>query len=206
MSNSHSPDRRNEDTAPCMHMDNRGVDNKEAQRDRELVAAVGAGDNEALGALYDRHGRQLLGVAIAVLGNERDAEDLLHDVFMELWQKADTYNPSRGPVIYWLILRTRSRAIDRQRSLRVKENFQAQAKVEAAASPQGAEIDWEQVEALECLSSLPARQRDVLVMNYIQGYTCQEISDMTQTPVGTVKSRLQSAIRRLRVHLAGEVA
>lgn len=173
----------------------------EAQIDVELVEAVAGGNTDALGQLYDRHAPRLLGVAIAILGNRRDAEDLLHDVFMELWQKAGTYDPGRGKVAYWLVLRVRSRAIDRQRSLGVKREYLMQAGMDVDREAAATSTNVEAIEAVECLMVLPDRQREIVVMSYFQGYTCQEISDLMHVPLGTIKSRLAGAIKKMRIHM-----
>ena len=89
----------------------------DAELDRQILVRVVAGDHSALTQLYDRHAPVMLGVATRVLGSRRDAEDLLHDVFLEAWQKAASFDATRGSVKTWLLLRVRSRAIDRLRVL-----------------------------------------------------------------------------------------
>lgn len=178
--------------------------NSQVQDDETLVAAIAGGDTDAFGLLYDRHCSRLLGVGIAILRNRREAEDLLHDVFIELWQKASSYNPEKSSVEFWLILRMRSRAIDRQRALRNKQHFEDQASLEPVPiSTKGDELEY--FELNEAMQVLPDTQRDVVVLNYIQGYSCSEISTLIGVPIGTIKSRLQSALKKMRVRfeLAG---
>src|SRR5262245_28852664 len=86
-------------------------------RDEQLVAAIALADEAALAELYDRHASAMLGVALRVLGSRSDAEDLVHDVFVEAWQKAADFDAKRGSVRSWLLMRVRSRGIDRLRSL-----------------------------------------------------------------------------------------
>src|SRR5262245_50133881 len=86
------------------------------ERDTVLVAAVAAGDRGALARLYDRYAVTLLAVGQRILGGRREAEDLVHDVFLEAWRQASGYDPARGTVRAWLLVRLRSRALDRHRA------------------------------------------------------------------------------------------
>src|SRR5882724_11510868 len=90
--------------------------------DAALVRAMAAGDRAALATLYDRHAALLLGLALRIVGERRDADDLLHDVFLEAWRTAKDFDPSRGRVRTWLAIRMRSRALDLQKSARVSRN------------------------------------------------------------------------------------
>lgn len=85
--------------------------------DDALVKLLAAGDQDALAELYDRYSAMMVGVAVRLLNNNRDAEDLVHDVFIEAWQKASSFDPTRGTVRSWLMVRLRSRAADRRRTL-----------------------------------------------------------------------------------------
>src|SRR5262252_10544872 len=90
--------------------------------DEVLVAAMAAGDRAALATLYERHGSLLLGLALRIIREKREAEDLLHDVFLEAWRSAKDFDPKRGRVRTWLAIRMRSRALDLQKSARVSRN------------------------------------------------------------------------------------
>src|SRR5882762_4110683 len=90
--------------------------------DEVLVAAMAAGDRGALATLYERHASILLGLAIRIVRERREAEDLLHDVFLEAWRSAKDFDPKRGRVRTWLAIRMRSRALDLQKSARVSRN------------------------------------------------------------------------------------
>lgn len=177
-----------------------GID-QDQTRDVTLMASVANGDTQALGMLYDRHASRLLGIAIAILSSRREAEDLLHDVFMELWQKARHYDTARGTVAYWLLLRTRSRAIDRQRRLRKKQEMEQRAGQEAAVLSSDVPPP-EHFPITEYLDALPPLQREAVVLSYLQGYTCSEIAKLIGAPVPTIKSRLQSALKKMREHYA----
>src|SRR5688572_14887224 len=90
--------------------------------DVELVVAVARGDRAALGALYDKYAPFLISLALRIVRERREAEDLLHDVFLEVWRSAVDYDPARGRVRTWLAIRMRSRALDRQKSARVSKH------------------------------------------------------------------------------------
>ena len=164
--------------------------------DKALMASVAGGDAKALGLVYDRHAKRLLGLAIAVLGNARDAEDLVHDLFMQLWQNPQAYDPEKGTLNYWLQMRLRSRAIDRHRSLAVQLKHQQNTYHLEANQPSAP--DLEELIVVEYLVMLSAPQREVVEMFYWEGYTCQELATMLNVPVGTVKSRLAAALKILR--------
>ncbi|HEX6766586.1 MAG TPA: sigma factor, partial [Polyangiaceae bacterium] len=88
----------------------------DAETDADIVARMARGDRAALGELYGRHAGRVLALLLKILGDRAEAEDLLHDVFLETWRHAAAYSPERGTVAAWLVLRARSRAIDRRRS------------------------------------------------------------------------------------------
>src|SRR3954462_8137945 len=90
--------------------------------DEVLVVAMAAGDRKALATLYERHAALLLGLALRIVREKREAEDLLHDVFLEAWRSAKDFDPKRGRVRTWLAIRMRSRALDLQKSARVSRN------------------------------------------------------------------------------------
>jgi RNA polymerase sigma-70 factor (ECF subfamily) len=168
-----------------------------------LVAAVAAGDREALGALYDLHAPVLMGLARRMLGTPAAAEDLLHDVFLEVWQHAAEYTPERGSVRAWLIVRARSRALDRLgrqgRESKVVERISTES--DAALAPGAASaIDGARVR--RSLTDLDGELRAVLELAYFEGLSSSEMAERLGIPVGTVKSRMARALARLREALA----
>ena len=164
--------------------------------DAKLVAAMAAGDRSALAALYDRYAGVLLGVAIRIVRERREAEDLLHDVFLEAWRAAKDFDPKRGRVRTWLAIRMRSRALDQRKSARVSRNA-GDAGLELVpddAAPTNP--DHSQVRA--AIADLGADQQRVVELAYFDGLSCSEIAVRISIPVGTVKSRLAAALRALR--------
>jgi len=179
------------------------VHSSAAGSDPELVARIALGDREAFAALYHRYESLLIALARRLLGSPSDAEDLVHDVCLEIWRQAHTYAPGRGTVRAWLLTRLRSRALDRLRSTRhVREEAQDEAAAEALAAPESdpaLKSDCSRVQ--RALSGLPEEQRAVLMLAYFEGLPLPEISERLHIPVGTAKSRLSRALGRLREHL-----
>jgi RNA polymerase sigma-70 factor (ECF subfamily) len=166
--------------------------------DAALVAAIARGDRAALAALYDRHAGLLLALALRILRDRREAEDLLHDVFLEVWRAAGDFDPERGRVRTWLAVRMRSRALDRQKSARISRNVGDDAVIERMAADDVVETGPDHGRVRAALAALPAEQRQVIELAYFDGLSCSEIGERTGTPVGTVKSRMAAAMGKLR--------
>jgi RNA polymerase sigma-70 factor, ECF subfamily len=177
----------------------------ERSAEASLVAAVAAGDREALGALYDLHAPVLMGLARRMLGTPTAAEDLLHDVFLEVWQHAAEYTPARGSVRAWLIVRARSRALDRLgrqgREARVVERVSSEADP-AVAPGAAAAIDGAQLRRR--LVDLDSELRAVLELGYFEGLSSSEMAERLGIPIGTVKSRVARALGALRDAMASQ--
>ncbi len=181
------------------------------REDAALVQAVVEGASDALAALYDRYSGMLMGLAYRVLGDAADAEEVLQEAFFQVWNQADRYDPSRSSVSTWLVLITRSRAIDRLRSRRVAERTIGAAQKENATthtSPEGVRDVFKQERRrrlLQEMGNLPPEQRQVLEMAFFEGMTQSEIADKTSIPLGTVKTRTLLAVKKLRKALQDEV-
>jgi RNA polymerase sigma-70 factor, ECF subfamily len=178
-----------------------------AQRtEAELMHAVARGEREALGALYDRLAPQMLALAQRMLGAQHEAEDLIHDVFLEAWHRAAHYDYERAKVSTWFLLRVRSRALDRLRRARrldtveLGESLPQRAKAgNHAADTADTEGDSHVLHLV--VADLPDEQRRVLELIYFAGYSHEEIAVKLAIPIGTVKSRASRAIARLRLRL-----
>ena len=168
--------------------------------DEVLVAAMAAGDRAALATLYERHASLLLGLALRIVRERREAEDLLHDVFLEAWRTAKDFDPKRGRVRTWLAIRMRSRALDLQKSARVSRNTGDAGLDLLVDEAEGASPDHGRVRS--ALAELGSDQRRVLELAYFEGLSCSEIAQRVAIPVGTVKSRLAAGLHRLRSGLA----
>jgi RNA polymerase sigma-70 factor, ECF subfamily len=175
--------------------------------DAELVASMARGDRKALAALYERHAPRLLALATRILGVRDEAEDLLHDVFVETWRHAADYSQERGTVATWLSMRTRSRAIDRRRASprrTMTDSTQAAAELsDPSADPARTSDHGKLRQALGCMSP---EEQQVIVLGYFEGLTSSEIAERVGTPIGTVKSRTRAALAKLRGWFASQGA
>jgi RNA polymerase sigma-70 factor (ECF subfamily) len=176
-----------------------------------LVAELAAGKADALGQLYDRYSGMLLGLATKILADPADAEEVLQEVFLQVWKQAGRYDPGRSSVSTWMVLITRSRAIDRLRSRGVAERTAIAAESEKSThhtSPEGVSnvfMQERRKRLAEELARLPQEQKQVLEMAFYQGLTQSEIAERTDTPLGTVKTRTLLAMRKLRKALQDEI-
>jgi RNA polymerase sigma-70 factor (ECF subfamily) len=170
----------------------------ESNADLEILRRVALGERDALGILYDRHAAVMLALGVRILSVRRDAEDLLHDVFLEAWRHAGDYDPSRGSVKNWLLLRMRSRCLDRARSHAFSKTESLPSEAERCAVSEKLDQRIDGARARSLLDSLPDGQREVLELGYLQGLSFTEIADVLDIPVGTVKSRVSAAMLKLR--------
>lgn len=176
-----------------------------------LLRQVAERRPEALSELYDRHAPTLLALARRILGSTGDAEDVLQETFLHVWNNASRYDPSRSSVSTWLVLITRSRAIDRLRHRNVVDRAHEsahQASGDRHASPEAPEsvLFRERRERVRReMESLPPEQRQVLEMAFYDGLTQTEIAARAGLPLGTVKTRTLLAMKKLRGALRAEI-
>lgn len=173
--------------------------------DAELVQATAQGDRQAFSQLYDRYAPRLLGLAERILGRRSDAEDLLHDFFIEVHKQAHGYDPGRGSVASWLVLRLRSRALDRLRSPAYRrfvdlESAPKSAEPSISAEAVAAESEREPLHRSlqQSLQTLPDETRTILELVYFRDKSLPEVAAELGLPLGTVKSRIHRALRALR--------
>jgi len=177
--------------------------NNNADHDIQLLADVGNGDKKALSILYDRYASHVLAVTFHILKNKPEAEDLVHDVFIEAWQKALNYDASKGTVRNWLLLRARSRAIDRIRKLARVETRSDIEESEVEFSGDNSDISQFQdhQQAREAINMLSPDHALLIRASYFEDLTYREISKKYEIPEGTVKSRMLAAFKVLRKQL-----
>lgn len=180
--------------------------------DLALVRAVGGGDADALGELYDRFSPLLLALGRRILGDLEEAEDVVQETFLHLWKKAAAYDPQKSSVSTFLVLIARSRAIDRLRTRHVVERTVDQAGAEPLHGGDTSGDGVSRVFHLERrdrvrreLASLPSEQRQVLDLAFFDGLTQREIAERTGIPLGTVKTRTLLAMKKLRTLLRFEI-
>ncbi len=170
------------------------------------------GDGTALAELYDRHGRAVYSLACRILGDRAEAEDLTQDVFTQVWQQAARYDAARGAVAAWLLVITRTRALDRLRARRSRPPLDAgddDGRRLAAVPDQSPSIDAivstgeEASRVHAAMATLSEDQRDALTLAYFEGLSHAEIADRTGIALGTIKTRIRTALARLRDAMAG---
>ncbi|MBV8201110.1 MAG: sigma-70 family RNA polymerase sigma factor [Acidobacteria bacterium] len=185
-----------------------------ALSDAALIKLVAERQPDALALLYDRFAPTLLALARRILDNHADAEEVLQEVFIQVWNRAERYDPARSSVSTWLVLLARSRAIDRLRSRKVVERTHeagaqaAPGTAEGYASPEAVEnvfIQERHERVRREMAALPAEQRQVLEMAFYQGLTQSEIATQAGMPLGTVKTRTLLAMKKLRNALRQEI-
>jgi RNA polymerase sigma-70 factor, ECF subfamily len=175
--------------------------------DRAIITRIAAGLGEALGDLYDRHGGAVYSLACRILQDAAEAEDVVQDVFAQAWRDAARYDAGRASVAGWLLLLARTRAIDRLRARRVRGIGLAIAAAPDAADPssdqESAVIRSSEARQLRAAyAELTEPQRVAIDLAYYEGLTHAEIAARLQEPLGTVKTRIRSALQRLRGVLA----
>ena len=178
------------------------------QVDQEMLRRITAGESAALGELYDQYGSLSYGLALRIVGNAGDAEEIVQDVFLHVWRQSERYDPARATLTGWILMLTRSRAIDRLRARQARpplaphdldwpgRGWPDNQEVAAITQEAAARVKTE-------LESLPRAMRQAIELAYYDGLTHSEIAERLQEPLGTVKSRLRAALIRLRETLKG---
>ncbi|MEP7344588.1 MAG: sigma-70 family RNA polymerase sigma factor [Gemmatimonadaceae bacterium] len=181
-----------------------------ASSESALVSRLIAGDERALGELYDRHGGMAYSLACAIVPDPADAEEVVAEAFAQIWRSAATFDPSRGNVIAWLTTIVRSRSLDLVRSQRRRARAldEAVAMSDASEAPgmstglseadRGVELSEAQRLVRHSLQTLPAAQRTVLELAYFGGLSQSEIAERLSEPLGTVKTRMRAGMEKLR--------
>ena len=181
----------------------------EQPSDIELLRAIAAGDVPAMGALYDRYCATVFPIALRILRDRSEAEDVLHDAFVSVRERAEQYAPERGSVVAWLVTLVRNLAIDRTRR-RVRRGELARDVVAhepppSARDPERLTSDAEgRVKVRRALAKLPEAQRQTLEVAFFEGLSYPEIAEREGVPLGTIKSRAARALSALREALAEE--
>lgn len=181
------------------------------RQDRELLAAAAAGDEEAFMVFYRRYSSTAMGLAVRVLRDRALAEEVLQEVFVEVWKKAGRFDPARGNARSWLLAQVHHRSVD---AVRREDATKRRERAERPGSPvedpeaQVVHEDWlagRRVQVRAALEGLPDTHRQVLELAYFQGKTQREVAEDMQIPLGTVKTRTLHAMRKLRATLEGAV-
>jgi RNA polymerase sigma-70 factor (ECF subfamily) len=182
--------------------DDRGLD-PALLADITLLQRIAARDQTAVSDLYDRHNCLLFSLILRIVRDRAEAEEVLQEVFLSIWNKATTYDSSLGSPIAWLVRLARNRAIDRVRTLGARARAIEALEVPAAGDnpEQAAARSQERSRVRTALGTLPHEQRELIEEAYFRGMTHSELAEAFALPLGTVKTRVRSAMQALREQL-----
>ena len=174
--------------------------------DLDLMHSIQAGDADALSQLYDRYNGILKALILRVIHNEAEADDLLQEIFMEIWNQAKNFSAQKGKPLGWMVTLARRRAIDglrkKQAYARAGERLQAETEQQPEAWVHNAteeEIDFADTRVLvrQVINSLPPAQQQAIDLAFFSGMSQREIAADTNTPLGTVKTRLELGLKKI---------
>ena len=174
----------------------------DAADEMRMVARLRVGDQQAMSELYDRYGKVVYAVALRVLQDAATAEDVLQDVFLQLWRNPDAFDASRGSLAAWLAVIARHRSIDRLRKRRPETD------IEECVITSGPDLRDETERALVvekvrgALAEMNPDQRAAMELAFFEGLTHSEIAEKTGEPLGTIKTRIRSGLQQLRAKFA----
>lgn len=166
--------------------------------DALLLGRVERGDEQAMAALFDRYSRVVYSVALRVLRDASAAEDVLQEIFMQVWRSPDRFSATRGSLGGWLAIVSRNRSIDTLRRKRPSEQVEDAILASPTNLANEAERSLLMERAKAAIITLPPEQRKTLEMAFFDGLTHTEIAEMTGDPLGTVKTRIRSGLQSLR--------
>ena len=174
-----------------------------------LVHAIAAGDQLALHALYDRSHRIVYTLALRITGSRETAEELTVDVFFDVWRRAGAYDPENGTVLGWILNQARSRSIDRLRFEHRQKRVDPYGDVpetaaQAADSMSGTELKQQRDVLLRAVAALGADERRAIEAAFFSELSYAEVALRLDEPLGTIKTRIRSALQKLRLALGGE--
>ncbi len=177
----------------------------EPERLTQLLAAISGGDQRAFAQLYESCSSHLFGLLLRILQRRDWAEEALQDCFLKVWQKSETYEPSRGAPLTWLSTIARYRALDLLRMKRPEVEMPEEGEeppmtlADPGQDPVDGAIEGEGIGKLrDCMRGLQDEQRRSVLLAYYEGYTHQELAQAMHAPLGTVKSWVRRGLSRLR--------
>lgn len=169
------------------------------QQDADLVKRVQQQDKKALSQLYDFYSPVLYPLALRIAASQEEAEDVLQEVFLQIWSKASTYAPDRGSVYSWLVAMSRNKAVDRLRAKNYNRTVKEVEIEESDSIPHQVLVLKGYTETIrEALKGLSKLEVKILELSYYNGYSQSEIARVLKMPLGTVKMKMRKGIQRLR--------
>jgi RNA polymerase sigma-70 factor, ECF subfamily len=175
--------------------------------DESLLARVAGGDDDALGRLYDRFGRVAYGLALRILRDERLAEDAVQDAFVAVWRQAASFRPERANARTWVLTFVHRRAVDlvRREERRRAEPLAPEVEPATGTAAEAAELRERREAVQSALAQLPEEQRRPIELAYYGGFSQSELAERLGEPLGTIKSRMFTGLKRLRELLPNEL-
>ena len=177
--------------------------------DQTALERMARGDHDGLAELYDRHGRLVYSLALRIVRDTGDAEDVVQEVFSQAWRQASRYESTRGNVVAWLLNLARSRAIDRIRGRRVRPQPMADDAGAVDLPDQAEPVDEQLAQSSQAaviraaVNELSLLQRVAIELAFYEGLTHVDIAERLELPLGTVKTRIRQGLLKLRERLAG---
>ena len=189
------------------------MDEDSTELEIDLLRRTGRGDRDSFEQLYDRYSGVLFSTAYRILNQQEAAEDLLQDVFVQIWEKAPMYDPARGKPLTWVITLTRNRAIDRlrstQRRQKLSEEIVREAEISDHRSDKSSADEVSLSEKSQAVRSavmqLSPDQRRAIELAFFSGLTQSEIAEKLKEPLGTVKARIRRGMMKLKDLLSSEL-
>lgn len=172
----------------------------------ELIDRIANKDRKAIAELYDRYAKLIYSLIFKIVKKKDDTEEVMQEVFLQIWEKAPSFDANKGNVYVWIVTMTRNKSIDRLRSKRYKQDklnsdiepftlflpsADADALDQAVASEQAVRLQ-------QALTELPDNQRELLEQSYFEGYSQSELAERHNLPLGTVKTRMRSGLKKLK--------
>jgi RNA polymerase sigma factor (sigma-70 family) len=170
--------------------------------EQELITALKAREDQAFSYLYDHYSGSLFSIILQIVKSQEIANDVLQEVFVNIWRKMESYDPSRGRLFTWMLNISRNASIDMLRSksyLNSQKNQEINDNVHR--SDQVTQPDIDNIGLTKFLGKLKPEQRVLIELAYMKGYTHEEIAQIEDIPLGTVKTRIRNALLQLRVYL-----
>lgn len=174
---------------------------KYSYTEEELISALRLKQKHAFEHLYDMYAPTLNGILFKITNNHEISQDLLQETFLKIWKNIDLYNSSKGRLFTWMLSISRNLAIDYMRSKDFKKLSKTESSTNFVNHDEGEVLNVDSIGIKKSLSNLKDESREVLDLAYFYGYTHEQISEITNMPLGTVKTKLRAAIKELRKFL-----
>jgi len=181
-----------------------------SNEEREWLRRIKGGDTEAMRLLYRKYKNLLFGMIITILKDREEAEDCLQEIFTQIWEKADYFNPEKGRAYTFIVTMARNKAIDRTRSKQFKKSEKSDQTIndftftpESEGNNPHEDLEFRERAAIvrDALQKLPEKEREVLFVSYYRGLSQSQIAEKMDIPLGTVKYRMRQGMIKLRDYI-----